>query len=203
MAIKTYYKPTRSRPRYFSPCDVARISFNCVDDTDATIQEVMLCIAKRFKFEAIALPTSERDLPDNFEKITQSITDLTNKVLKLAIDIEDIADQIDLKLTKNIEAIPKFLFSDEQEFDQGLISKIRAALNTAAKKALNTILKIFELATLIRDTARETSNELNDLVLQIQEFQKLIEAAKDILKLEILTVIDLKNCNCNSDKDIA
>jgi len=53
---KCYNKPNRSRPRYFSSCDAARIARQVTqDDPEVTPEEVLACIAKGFGFSHISL----------------------------------------------------------------------------------------------------------------------------------------------------
>ena len=43
------------RPRFFKPCDVARIARNCVSDNNLTEEEVLACVAKGLGFSHISL----------------------------------------------------------------------------------------------------------------------------------------------------
>ena len=55
MPLKMYNKPRRSKPRYFTACDAARIARQVVDDLGQTPEEVLACIAKGFGFTHISL----------------------------------------------------------------------------------------------------------------------------------------------------
>lgn len=55
MVLKTYNKPNRSKPRYFSACDVSRIALQVVDDRGLTPEQVLACIAKNLGFSHISL----------------------------------------------------------------------------------------------------------------------------------------------------
>lgn len=56
MPTKTYYKPNRTRPRYFRMCDAARIAREVVRDNPGdTPEEVLACIAKGLGFTHISL----------------------------------------------------------------------------------------------------------------------------------------------------
>jgi len=58
VAKKCYYKPNRSKPRYFNPCAVARCAVNCVRDTpEYTAIITLACVARNLGFEYICLPT--------------------------------------------------------------------------------------------------------------------------------------------------
>lgn len=48
-------RPNRTKPRYFSSCDAARIAREVVRDRDETPEEVLACIAKGFGFTHISM----------------------------------------------------------------------------------------------------------------------------------------------------
>ena len=56
-------------PRYFKPCDVARIAQNCVDDNDIPPEVVIACVAKKLFVDAkVWIPDKkgylEKGIPD-------------------------------------------------------------------------------------------------------------------------------------------
>ncbi len=56
MATVCIQRPNRTKRRYFSSCDAARIAREVVrDDTETTPEEVMACIAKGFGFTHVSL----------------------------------------------------------------------------------------------------------------------------------------------------
>lgn len=55
MPIKCYYKPNRTKPRYFSACDAARIAKQVVDDRGLTPEQVLACIAANLGFTHISM----------------------------------------------------------------------------------------------------------------------------------------------------
>jgi len=55
MPKKCYNKPDRKNPRYFKPCDVARIAQNCVEDNNYPPELVLAYVAKYLGFSHIAL----------------------------------------------------------------------------------------------------------------------------------------------------
>ena len=58
-------KPNRSAPRFFSPCDVARIARNCVDDRNLRPEEVLACVAKGLGFTHVSLSNSQNVMESN------------------------------------------------------------------------------------------------------------------------------------------
>ncbi len=64
------------KPHFFSPCDVARIAKNCVEDTEANEIDVIVCVAKQLGYNFIAVNVQEfvedfaeqrlQDVIDNF-----------------------------------------------------------------------------------------------------------------------------------------
>lgn len=55
MPRKCYIKPNRKKPRYFKPCDVARVAKNCVQDNDLPAELVLAYVARGLGFTHIAL----------------------------------------------------------------------------------------------------------------------------------------------------
>lgn len=55
MTTKTIYYPNRTKKRYFSMCDAARIAREVVKDRGDTPEEVLACIAKGLGFTHISL----------------------------------------------------------------------------------------------------------------------------------------------------
>ncbi len=55
MTIVCRYIPNRTKKRYFSACDAARIAREVVKDQKATPEEVLACIAKGLGFTHISL----------------------------------------------------------------------------------------------------------------------------------------------------
>jgi len=72
MPYKTYYKPIRSSPRYFSTCDVGRVAYNCRQDTGAGNNEIMRCVAKALGEEYFAA-----------KKIKQTRAERINRLIEL------------------------------------------------------------------------------------------------------------------------
>jgi len=60
---KCYYKPNRTKKRYFKPCDVARIARNCVDDNEGVTNIITLaCVARGLGFKRLCL--SEKQIAE-------------------------------------------------------------------------------------------------------------------------------------------
>jgi hypothetical protein len=55
MPTRTIYYPNRTKKRYFSSCDAARIAREVVKDRGETPEQVLACIAKGFGFTHISL----------------------------------------------------------------------------------------------------------------------------------------------------
>jgi len=93
---KCYYKPTRSAPRYFTPCDVARIAQNCIDDSggDVTPLILMAVVGKQLGFTHIATSvivnrdTAERSPESKLVRLLEQVRDELDKVLRaLGLDV--------------------------------------------------------------------------------------------------------------------
>lgn len=117
MPVKTYYKPNRTKPRYFKMCDAARIAREVVRDNPGdTPEEVLACIAKGLGFTHISLsrPTSVqasalpaviiRNLPALLEKLSEVITILIKRYGWLLPFLKDIVDGID-RIRKIIDKV--------------------------------------------------------------------------------------------------
>lgn len=75
MPKKCYYKPNRTKPRYFKPCDVTRIAQNCVKDNKLPPQEVLACVALGLGFKYVALDRVKQD-----ETVDAKAVDLSKTV---------------------------------------------------------------------------------------------------------------------------
>jgi len=96
---KCYYKYPRNPPRYFKPCDVARIAQNCVQDNDNIGRaHVLACVANALGFDHICLSLAEYNVARGYRvggaveqtgeviervegKTIETIDDLTQKLL--------------------------------------------------------------------------------------------------------------------------
>lgn len=78
MTLKVYNKPNRTKPRYFSPCDVARVAFNCVDDTGADRELVLACVAEKLGLDFVA---TKRGKP----KSKFTLTDVRNGISEFGL----------------------------------------------------------------------------------------------------------------------
>jgi len=119
MPKKVYYKPNRSAPRYFKPCDVARIAWNCFDDGMVDDPNVLLaCVAKRLGFSHIVL---HPDFQDDYQKYITREDAMDGKTKEQIAEekrLEKAAEQLpDLNSIENAE--------NELRFIERLINLIR------------------------------------------------------------------------------
>lgn len=111
MVKKVYYKPTRSSPRYFKPCDVARIAWNCFDDGMVSDPNVLLaCVAKRLGFTHIVL---HPDYEDDYKKYLAKEDELDGKTKEQILEekrLEKAAEELpDLSSIENAENELRFI----------------------------------------------------------------------------------------------
>jgi len=105
------YKPNRSKPRYFKPCDVARIAWNCWDDEQVSDPNVLLaCIAKRLGFESIVLHPDYEDRYDEYLAIEQELDGKSIEQIKLErSEQEQLAKDIDELDNASVYALERIL----------------------------------------------------------------------------------------------
>lgn len=74
--------------KYFSTCDVARIAKNCVEDTDASEMDVLVCVAKQLGIHWIAV---------SFNEVAESALDLASSTETADLSLVD--DRVKGKVT--------------------------------------------------------------------------------------------------------
>jgi hypothetical protein len=92
----TYYRPNRKKPRYFKPCDVARIAKNCVQDNELPAELVLAYVARGLGFTHISLHKREEefDTDDGVQRVSglvkelEEMREILNAFLKKYFDIE-------------------------------------------------------------------------------------------------------------------
>ena len=83
-----YIRPNRKRPRYFKPCDVARIAQNCLDDSDGSVtaEQLLAVVAKQLGFTHISLSVDPRSVDDKSTSLLidklEAMRDSLNRFLK-------------------------------------------------------------------------------------------------------------------------
>lgn len=113
--MKANKKPKRSKPRYFSACDAARVARQALyDDPELTPEIVLACIAKGLRFQYISLSRVE---------VVESGVNLSKVDPRLAM----------LGLKKVIELIEK---------GTPFFKKVLLPLVPALKKALDYLSKV-------------------------------------------------------------
>jgi hypothetical protein len=115
MTTKTIYYPNRTKKRYFSMCDAARIAREVVKDRGDTPEEVLACIAKGMGFTYISLSRlteveagliTTKQLPLLVKTVIKGLEYLTNKfrllkpflapLLVILKKIYDLVNKIDV-----------------------------------------------------------------------------------------------------------
>lgn len=95
MVLKTYYKPNRSKPRYFTACDAARIAEQVVNDQNLTPEQVLACIAGKLGFTHISMSRT-----DGFDVVQGNVSlSKTVSLIKTAVlFIQKVAEKLNIKL---------------------------------------------------------------------------------------------------------
>ena len=115
------YKPNRSQPRLFRPCDVARIARNCVEDNRLRPEEVLACVAKGMGFTHVSLSRSEETVQAGISLKKGQIDlvkSLLNRILNTVKDrLPELAKGIGviLELLDRVERILDRLLGPESE----------------------------------------------------------------------------------------
>jgi len=110
------YIPNRSKPRLFTPCDVARIARNAVEDGRLRPEEVLACVAKGLGFthislsrtgttvnSSVSLSKSQINLAKSLlSRILTLLRDRLPSVAKIVGAILEVLDRIDRVLDRII-----------------------------------------------------------------------------------------------------
>jgi len=187
----TVYRPNRTNSRYFTPCDVARIAWNCFDDTGSSKKEIIACVAKRFEFQVIALPTKDRTIPEGVQKKLDAIK---NFALKLGQSVDTVNEWV-TNLWSFFDVIggliPNFFKDDTKTIEDKVFAK------TVGKVAARRVGWMFDLSEKLREKLLELKEDFIALQLDLEKVVGYIEAAEQLADFEIIKVSEQKNCNCN------
>ena len=147
------YRPNRSKKKFFSPCDVARIARNCVEDNSLRPEEVLACIAKGLGFTHVSLSRQEQVVESGIS-LTKGQISLAKKALSAILDfvkrrapslgpaigaVLDILDKIDRVLDRILgpesEKVEDVIPKGQCECKQGEVEKWQARLKRGGKFA--------------------------------------------------------------------
>lgn len=140
----TYYKPNRTRVRYFTACDAARIARQVVqDDSETTPEEVLACIAKGFGFTHVSLSrlrVVEAGLTLEKKQILPALVNLLKIIEKLAQKsklFKDFIAPLLVIIKKIIETVDKIDTIDppQGEVDDVINKEKCKCKNTAQEQA--------------------------------------------------------------------
>jgi len=187
----TVYRPNRTKERYFTPCAVARIAWNCHDDTGAAKEDILMCAAKRLGFRVIALPTADRDLPERAANIVERLKRLIGNVEQFVSLITDWVEAFGSGLDTVLSIFPDFLLDNQFTIEDKLLK--RATKSRRSRAIVNAI----KLVDKVRDKVKEIQLDLEDLLAQLERVQGMIQFGEQAKDLEIYETSDAKNCQCN------
>lgn len=192
MPKKTYYKPNRSKPRYFKTCDVARAGYNCYKDTGEEPNVIVKCVAKTLGFKFIALPGKERQLPEKVKSKLDSIDTIAIKLQGFIGLIDSALENVSGAIDKSLSFIPESFLDDE-------VTTIEKGIFRALKrfKPSRRLLALVKLLDKIRDKLHEFEHNLKALVIDIGEVRNLLKASESLFGAEFSDLSKkIVGCNC-------
>jgi hypothetical protein len=127
MTLKCYDKPNRTKPRFFSSCDAARIARNVVIDTDQTPEQVLACIAKGMGFTHISL-SRQRSVESGINLSKGAITPLLIILKKTVISLGNRFPRLLRFIAPLIEAVDALSNAIQLIFDQPDQEKVDDAI---------------------------------------------------------------------------
>lgn len=199
MPKKTYYKPNRSVPRYFKPCDVSRAAYNCHTDTGADRIEIIRCVVKGLGFEYVALPGADRQLPDVINSKIDTILTLAGKLQSSVAVVRRILLELDKSLSFILKFVPDFITDDEKTVEDKLLNKALSVAKKAGKRAVGYLKLLDDL----RDIVEEWEQDLKAFILNVGEAARIVKTAKELYSAKVyFSEQDIVNCKCKRPRGV-
>lgn len=199
MPRKTYYKPNRSAPRYFKPCDVARAAYNCHVDNSIDRIEIIRCVVKGLGFEFVALPGKERELPKVIETKVDRVLSLAQSIQKTTAIIRRALLELEKSLDFILKFVPDFVIDDEKTVEDKLLKKVLKPLKAVGRRSLF----FFKALDTLRDAVDEWENDLKAFILNVGEAARIVKTAKELYSAEVFfSEKEIENCKCKRPRGV-
>jgi len=193
MTMQWVYKPTRSTPRYFKPCDVARIARNVRDDNQITPDEILLCTALGLDYYGVAILKTEDGGSGGLKKLSERIVGTLAVVRKGVMVLRDgfgLADDF-------LNAILEFIPDELEDTDNPVFKALKRRLRGSKRRILAATAGLRKA----RDGVEDVFNSLTELGKDIDKLTKIIDKIGSIEGVEVLTALDVSsNCKCKREK---
>lgn len=186
------YRPNRTKKPYFTACAVARIAWNCWDDTQTPKQDIMQCVAKRLGYQTIALPTADRELPQAAESIVAKVKRVIALVTEFGELVADWVEAFGSGLDWILSIFPDFITDDQFTAEDKFLK--RAFKSRRARAFLAAI----KLVDKVRDKVKEVQLDLEDLLVNLEKVQSMIQFGEQAVDLEIFRTSEGGNCQCKT-----
>lgn len=199
MPKKTYYKPNRSVPRYFKPCDVARAAYNCHTDTGNDRIEIIRCVVKGLGFEYVALPGADRELPEVINSKIDTILTLAGKLQSSVAVVRRVLLELDKSLSFILKFVPDFITDDEKTVEDKLFNKVLSGAKKVSKRAVGYLKLLDDL----RDIVEEWEQDLKAFILNVGEAARIVKTAKELYSAKIyFSEEQIINCKCKRPRGV-
>lgn len=188
----TVYRPNRTKKQFFTACAVARIAWNCYDDTQTPKDDIMRCVAKRLGYRTIALPTADRDLPEAAQNIVERVKRVITLITEFAELVGDWIEAFGSGLDWILSIFPSFITDDENTIEDKFL---RRAFKSRRARAFLAAIKLVDK---VRDKVKEVQLDLSELLANLEKVQGMIQFGEQAVDLEIYETSGGGNCQCKT-----